>query len=37
MVASSTQQEAKIEKILFFVQRMFLFNQTAKLPTVKTD
>ena len=36
-VASSTQQEGKIGKILFFVQRTFLFSRTAKLPTVKTD
>ena len=37
MVASSTQQEGKIGKILFLVRRMFLFNRTAKLPTVETD
>ena len=37
MVASSTQQEEKIGKILFFLQRKFLFSRAAILPTVKTD
>ena len=37
MVASSTQQERKTGKILFFLHRTFLFSPAEKLPTVKTD